>query len=190
MPEDLTRSLKARDARVFSADSVYAALAMLIELSRATNECRTMPVLLLIEPDDHAEQCVELARATQLFVPTARIWRHAAGRSPALAAYVVRKEPTEAEQIAQARAAIRSDEDPYDRTRRESAQPSLRLVLDDEEEPKPVRGAAAAPADAETAPGAEQAAEDGLLTPDEIEMLMDPIFEPKPRRGGGSGDHR
>jgi hypothetical protein len=176
-PEELTRSLKAREAEVVLAPSVYEALAALM----ASSESPSTPVLLLLEPEQHADRCLELARAAQIFAPSARVWRHIASQTPSLAAYTFPSEPTEAEQVSAVREELRANETPYDKARRESTAPSLRLVVDEPDDVAPSAG---------TDDGVIHAGADhddpGLLSADELEMLMDPIYEPKPRRGGDS----
>ncbi len=174
-PEELTRSLAARDAELVVAPTTFEALAALLVHSND----RTTPVLLLLEPDQHADRCVELARAAQIFAPSARVWRHCANQTPSLAAYDFPSEITEAEQVAAVREELRSAETPYDKARRESAAPSLRLVMD---EPDDVSVTAAV--NHQDLDNRDSDDDPGLLTADELEMLMDPIYEPKPRRGG------
>lgn len=176
-PEDLTRSLESRATDVHQAATEYHALAALLT---PDTDPGSADVLLLIEPDEHAERCVELARAVQIYAPTVRIWRHQKDASPSLAAYILPAEPTEAEQVDAVRASLRADESPYDRATRESAPPSLRLVVD-EDHHEPANETAPDPDDE-----SDSTDSDGLLSADEIEMLMDPLFEPKPRRGGDS----
>lgn len=173
VPSELTRSLEARATEVLEAATEYEALATLL---RAGPGSKSADVLLLIEPDEHAGRCAELARAVQVYAPTVRIWRHQRDATPSLASYILPAEPTEAEQVEAVRASLRADETPYERAARDAALPSLRLVVDDD--------AHNGTAEAGTASDDDQTDADGLLSADEIEMLMDPLFEPKPRRGG------
>ena len=173
-PHELTDSLKNRDAEVVRAGSEYEALAALV---RAHGD-PTADVLLLVEPDEHSERCIELARAVQVYAPTVRIWRHQLNATPSLAAYILPAEPSESEQVEAVRAGLRAAETPYERAARDSAQPSLRLVGDDDH--------AEEPTEAVDTPIDDPTESDGLLSADEIEMLMDPRFDPKPRRGSDS----
>lgn len=175
VPAELIRSLDARSTAVFETTTEYEALAALL---RSDADSTSTDVLLLIEPDRHADRCVELARAVQIYAPTVRIWRHQKDASPSLASYILPAEPTEAEQVQAVRTSLRAGESPYDRASRESAPPSLRLVVDDDShDPAPETG---------SDPDHATTDSDGLLSADEIEMLMDPLFEAKPRRGGDS----
>lgn len=179
-PADLHRSLEARGSSVTRVDDEYTALATLIEFERAsepqTPQTRKSAIaLLMLEPERHAHRCEELYRAAQLYTPRAVIWQYCPSQTPSLSAYLPPKDPealSEAEQIEQVRRETRAAETPYEQAVRSSAPPSLRLVIDDDHQPH-----------TEAAEDSEEES-DGLLSSDEIEMLMDPLFETKPRRGG------
>lgn len=176
-PTDLQRSLEARGSVITRADDEYNALAGLITLEQADPDSEQAshsgPIaLLLLEPHLHADRCAQLAEAAQIFAPRAVIWQHSPTQSPSLSAYLPPKPPDESEHIEQARQAVRADESPYERAARSAAAPTLRLVMDDETD-APARG---------HEPDSEDES-DSLLSAEEIEMLMDPLFEAKPRRG-------
>ncbi|MFG0291998.1 MAG: hypothetical protein ACF8MJ_02465 [Phycisphaerales bacterium JB050] len=174
-PQELVRTLEARDAELVLVSSTYEALAALMTMT----ESSVTPVLLLVEPEQHAERCLELARAAQVFVPHARVWRHISSQTPSLAAYTFPSEASEAEQVAAIRAELRANETPNDRAVRESTAPTLRQVVEDPHDPPSDSATASVITEPET-----EHEESGLLTADELEMLMDPIYETKPRRGG------
>lgn len=176
-PADLQHSLEARGSTITRADDQYNALAALIELEQAGDDpeqaSRPGPIaLLLLEPQQHADRCAQLAQAAQIYAPRAVIWQHSPTQRPSLSAYLPPKPPDETEHIEQARQAARAEETPYERAARSTAAPTLRLVIDDE-------------ADAPGRSHQPESEEDGdsLLSAEEIEMLMDPLFESKPRRG-------
>ena len=182
-PADLHRSLEARGSTVTRVDDEYAALATLIELERSAaphtpQASKNTVALLLLEPERHAQRCQDLYGAAQLYSPHTVIWQYRPSQTPSLSAYLPPKDPaalSEAEQIDQVRQDVRASETPYEQAVRSSAPPSLRLVVDDDHQP---HSEAADESDDDS---------DGLLSSDEIEMLMDPLFDTKPRRGG---DHR
>jgi len=176
-PTDLQRSLEARGSSITRVDDEYNALAGLINLEQADDETeqasRPGPIaLLLLEPQLHADRCAQLAEASQIFAPRAVIWQHSPTQSPSLSAYLPPKPRDETQHIQQAREAARADETPYQRAARSAAAPTLRLVIDDE---------ADAPVRAHQSESEDES--DSLLSAEEIEMLMDPLFETKPRRG-------
>ncbi len=178
-PPDLHESLEARGSAVTRVDDEYCALATLISMDRAAAQPaptgRRTTALLLLQPDMHAERCAELHRAVQLYSPSTVVWQFRPGHRPSLCAYQPPEDPlakTEAEHIDEARRSARASETPYEQAARASAPPSLRLVTDQDDRPEP--------ASFGNRPDEEQ---DGLLSSDEIEMLMDPLFDTKPRRG-------
>lgn len=176
-PTDLQRSLESRGSAITRVDDAYNALADLIRFERADTDSeqasRPGPIaLLLLEPKLHEDRCAELAQAAQIYAPHAVIWQHSPAQSPSLSAYLPPKPPDESQHIEQARQAARADESPYERAARSVAPPTLRLVMDDD---------TGAP-DRSYQPDSEDDS-DNLLSAEEIEMLMDPLFESKPRRG-------
>lgn len=178
-PPDLHESLEARGSTVTRVDDEFSALATLISMDRAAaqparSERRTT-ALLLLQPDLHAERCTELHRAVQLYSPATVVWQFRPGHRPSLCAYQPPQDPeapTEAEHIDEARRSARAGETPYEQAARAAAPPSLRLVTDQDDLPLP-----------DQVERHTDDQHDGLLSSDEIEMLMDPLFDTKPRRG-------
>lgn len=173
-PPDLLHSIEARGGTVIRPTDEYAALAHLIQLHE-TSDAKPGPlVLLLLEPDLHADRCAQLARALQIYAPRVVAWQHARAATPTLSAYQPPAEPDESQLIEETREAVRAEQSPYEKAVRASAAPSLRLVIDEDTPPQ------STPDQDED----DDRQSDGLLSADEIEMLMDPLFETKPRRGG------
>lgn len=180
VPAELEQSLRHRNATICLVADPYTALAELIERSRGA-ETDTHTVLLLLEPDDHFEACSELARAAMIYAQRVLLWQHRASANPRLSAFVVPRavnKAAEAEAIEAVRASAQTRESTYDRLVREPAGPTLRLVVDEDlYNPR----TDSAPSVSEDDDLDHQAA---VLSEDELEMLMDPLFEPPSRTGG------
>lgn len=176
---DLDRSLRDRSAQVTRPSDPYHALVELIELERRPKAAEAdRVVLLLLEPDEHLDRCIELAKAARVFTPRVLIWQHCQSETPRLSGFVIPKADDEQQQIEAIRQEARQHESPYEMAARLASAPTLRLVIDEDDQPDPqpeiVRPEVRY--DDDTHPS--------QLTDDELDMLMDPLFDPVPRRGG------